>query len=117
MSKIACIPRRLGFARNWIPGFFRVLRNSTAPRACGKFTRGLAGLFIFVASCPTHGATYHVGPKREYPNLQAIASELKPGDVVEVDGDATYPGGVTFSASGTAERKITIRGVRIHGNR
>src|SRR5438132_14350050 len=114
MSKIACIPRRLGFAQNSILGFFRVLRNSTAPGTSRKLTRSLAGLFILVASCPSHGATYHVGPKREYLNLQAITSELKPGDVVEVDGNATYPGGITFSASGAAGRNITIRGVRVN---
>ncbi|HMR11573.1 MAG TPA: hypothetical protein PKA88_37590, partial [Polyangiaceae bacterium] len=42
---------------------------------------------------------------------------LKPGDIVEVDGDATYSGGVVFDKAGTAASKITIRGVPKNGKR
>jgi hypothetical protein len=46
-----------------------------------------------------------------------VTDLLKPGDVVEVAGDATYPGDVTLTKSGTAEHPITIRGLRRNGRR
>lgn len=63
------------------------------------------------------GATYQVGAGKAYPNLGAVAGILEPGDIVEVDGDATYPGGVVFDRAGTPAQKITIRGSRINGKR
>jgi hypothetical protein len=62
-------------------------------------------------------ATYPVGPGKPYANLQAVAGLLNPGDIVEVDGNATYAGGVIFGRPGTAAQPITIRGIRINGNR
>ncbi len=62
-------------------------------------------------------ATYQVGPTRLFHTLQEVAGLLNPGDVVEVDGDYTYPGGVAFSRPGTASEKITIKGIRINGKR
>jgi parallel beta-helix repeat protein/predicted outer membrane repeat protein len=62
-------------------------------------------------------ATYQVGPTRLFHTLQEVAGLLNPGDVVEVDGDYTYPGGVAFSRPGTGTEKITIRGIRINGRR
>jgi MYXO-CTERM domain-containing protein len=74
-----------------------------------------SGVFLFAA--PALAATYQVGPGKQYPNLGAVAGLLAPGDVVEVDGDATYPGGVVFGNSGTAAQKITIKGIRKNGKR
>jgi hypothetical protein len=62
-------------------------------------------------------ATYAVGPGRPYPDLQAVARLLRPGDRVEVDGGATYPGGVVLRESGTARAKITVVGLRAGGRR
>lgn len=70
--------------------------------------------------CPTAAkltGTYRVGPGQTYETLQDVASKLKPGDVVDVEGNQTYPGNVRISANGTAENKIIIRGVRIDGKR
>ena len=53
--------------------------------------------------------TYQVGPGKQYANLQAVASLLQPGDVVEVQGGATYAGNLRFTRAGTASAKITIR--------
>ena len=61
--------------------------------------------------------TLRVGPGKPYASLQAVANLLDPGDVVEVDGDFTYTGGVVLTRSGTPTQKITIRGIRINGNR
>jgi hypothetical protein len=60
-------------------------------------------------------ATYKVGPGQPYGSFSALPA-LKPGDVVEVMGGATY-GAVTFRASGTAASKITVRGVKVNGKR
>jgi hypothetical protein len=60
---------------------------------------------------------YQVGPGKPYANLQAVASLLRPGDVVEVQGGTTYAGGVRLTQSGTATNRITIRGVRVSGAR
>lgn len=63
------------------------------------------------------GATYQVGPGKPFADLNAVKNMLAPGDIVEVDGDASYPGGVVFQNPGTAAQKITIRGIRINGKR
>lgn len=61
-------------------------------------------------------ATYQVGPTRSYQQLSQVATILNPGDIVEVDGNATY-GPVTFDRPGTAAAPITIRGIRVNGVR
>jgi hypothetical protein len=61
--------------------------------------------------------TYQVGPGKPYANLQAVASLLKPGDVVQVYGGATYAGGVRLTRAGSASSKIKIVGVRVNGQR
>ncbi len=76
---------------------------------------GFLPLWCFLQS--TQAAIYQVGAGKPYPDLQSVAGLLQPGDVVEVDGDATYPGGVVFTRPGTPEQKITIRGIRINGKR
>lgn len=60
---------------------------------------------------------YQVGPGKTYANLQAVASLLRPGDVVEVQGGTTYAGGIRLSQSGTADAKIRITGIRSGGKR
>ncbi len=60
---------------------------------------------------------YRVGPTEPYPDLGSVAPLLMPGDVVQVDGNTTYPGGVTFPNSGTPANKIIIQGLRINGIR
>ncbi len=62
-------------------------------------------------------ATYAVGPGREFPDLQSVARRLQPGDVVLVDGDATYPGDLILRNDGAPGKKITIRGRRVGGKR
>lgn len=74
----------------------------------------LTGLF---QASRAEATTYKVGPTRQNKTLQSITSQLAPGDIVEVDGDATYSGGVTFTEAGTAAAPITIRGVRVNGKR
>ncbi|WP_437675744.1 right-handed parallel beta-helix repeat-containing protein [Sorangium sp. So ce131] len=63
------------------------------------------------------GATYQVGPTRSIKTLGELAGRLAPGDVVEVDGNATYAGNIRLTKSGTATSKITIRGVKVNGKR
>ena len=63
---------------------------------------------LFLVACfalaSTRGATaaaYQVGPGRAYQKLQDVAPLLAPGDVVEVDGNAAYPGDLIFTVPGT----------------
>jgi hypothetical protein len=73
---------------------------------------------ILLASAPAaEAATYQVGPGRRYTTLQAVAGLLNPGDLVLVDGDATYPGDATFRQPGAAASPIVIRGVSVNGHR
>lgn len=62
-------------------------------------------------------ATYRVGPGRPYTSLQQVSGLLNPGDLVEVDGDATYPGGVSFRRAGAPNNPIVIRGITVNGRR
>lgn len=64
-------------------------------------------------------ATYQVGPDKPYQTIEEIVQDLEPGDVVEVDGDATYPGDIHVrpDSSGTPDQKITLRGIRKNGKR
>jgi hypothetical protein len=63
------------------------------------------------------GDTYFVGPSRTYTSIQQVQSHLGPGDLVLVDGDEVYAGGITFSHAGTPAEPITIRGVKANGVR
>jgi len=80
--------------------------------------RLIIALFV-VAVCGSSASaiTYQVGPGRTYTTLQAVAPLLNPGDLVEVDGNATYPGNLIFTRPGTSVNKITIRGIRVNGLR
>lgn len=63
------------------------------------------------------GTVYRVGPTRTYKTLADVAGRLAPGDVVEVDGNVTYPGDIRLRKGGTQSSKVTIRGVRVSGKR
>ncbi len=74
-----------------------------------------AALLIF-GPAPAQGETYRVGPDREYTELTALPP-LQPGDLVEVDGDHTYQGGVVFEGAGTASDPVVIRGLHRNAQR
>jgi hypothetical protein len=79
--------------------------------------RLLPWLVLLAAPPAAAGTLYQVGPTRPFANLQAVEDLLTPGDEVEIDGNVTYPGGVLFQNHGSAAQKITIRGLRVNGNR
>ena len=56
----------------------------------GKFVFYGVLVTILVASNPALGATYQVGPSRTHADLDALPT-LVGGDIVEIDGDHTYP--------------------------
>ena len=92
------------------PGFVPVQRKllRTALLACALAPSSLLA------------ATYTVGPSgRQYTQLSAllVAVNLEPGDIVEVDGNATYNGDIIVRSddSGTAANPITIRWRRQSG--
>ena len=78
--------------------------------AVAPFVGSLIAILAFSESA--EAAHYQVGPGKQFATLQAVAPKLAPGDVVEVDGGATYPGDITFTRSGTAAAKITLVGKR-----
>jgi len=63
--------------------------------------------------------TFEVGPGKPYATIQDTLDLLKPGDVVEVQGDHTYPGDLWFREehSGTSDAPVTVRGIRVDGKR
>ena len=72
---------------------------------------------VTVCASSASAITYQVGPSRTYKKLQDVQALLLPGDLVEVDGNATYPGDIILTRPGTVVNKITIRGIRVNGLR
>ena len=77
------------------------------------FTLAMSGVGAGVADA----AIYRVGPGKTYARPHDVVSLLNPGDIVEVDGNTTYPGNLTFTRPGTAVSPIVIRGIRVNGKR
>ena len=78
-------------------------------------TGATAGAMLIASAAAAE--TYQVGPGRTYTELDDVAGMLEPGDIVELDGDATYPGDVVLDAPGSDAQPIHIVGIRINGNR
>ena len=70
---------------------------------------------LLLISTLTTAETYLVGATQTYTSLQEITDLLEPGDVVRVDGNATYEAGAYFSNNGTEEKWITISGIQPEG--
>jgi len=67
-------------------------------------------LLLSTLAAPAAATTYQVGPGRAFTQLSQVANIVNPGDVVEVDGGATY-NFVLWTRSGSAAQPITIRGM------
>ena len=80
------------------------------------FGPALASLFF---SSAARAETYQVGPDKPYQSIDQVVDDLEPGDVVEVDGDATYSGDIHVrpASSGTPQQRIRLRGIRKNGKR
>jgi hypothetical protein len=81
--------------------------------------RPFAPVLVMLLAAPLAQAdVYPVGPSRPYAQLQDVldAAILQPGDVVEVDGNQTYLP-VQWDEGGAAGNPVTIRGLRVNGNR
>lgn len=75
---------------------------------------------LLLAPAGAMAATYTVGPSgRQYTQLTTLVNSvnLAPGDIVLVDGNATYSGGIIVGDddAGTAASPITIRWTRAAG--
>ena len=77
----------------------------------------IAGALLCVGSRLASAATYEVGPGQPYETLQDVAEMLQAGDVVEVQGDHTYPGDVWFQSGGDPGNPVTVRGITVNGKR
>lgn len=93
------------------------IKNKKVIQQFTNLTLFLTVVFLLVTS--VWATTYQVGPSssKPYKSIQAVQDLLNPGDVVEVEGNATYPGGVLLSRSGSSSNYITIRGIRVNGKR
>lgn len=86
-----------------------------------RLSTTLLGLgLLTVAPLSAVAATYTVGPSgRQYTQLSTLFNSvnLAPGDIVEVDGNATYSGGIVVGDddSGTEANPVTIRWRRVAG--
>ena len=76
---------------------------------------------LLLLSATAEAATYQVGPTRSYTSLNQLfaAQDLGGGDVVEVDGNVTYAGGVVVPSGdgGSPGNPVVIRGIRVNGQR
>jgi hypothetical protein len=77
----------------------------------------LCGISSILVSSSARAETYDVGPGKPYGTLSEVVGSLAAGDIVQIHGGATYTEDVTLDASGTADAKITIRGVPVNGER
>jgi hypothetical protein len=91
------------------------------PGAHPKFVAASFALVVATAATSAQAETYQVAPDGDYPSVQALmdAVTLLPGDIVEVEGDHTYPGDLWFEeeVAGDEMAPVTIRGVRKNGHR
>ncbi|MEO8276908.1 MAG: hypothetical protein ABI639_11865 [Thermoanaerobaculia bacterium] len=71
---------------------------------------------VVLSATASNAMTYLVGPTRSFTQLTQVAGLVGPGDVVLVDGGATY-NPVVFENDGAAGNPITVRGVRVGGAR
>lgn len=78
-------------------------------------------LIILLASFQSVAATYSVGSGQAFADLQSLfdSVNLEPGDIVNVQGNQSYTGGVIMRAedSGSAGNPVTLRGIRVAGQR
>jgi hypothetical protein len=78
-------------------------------------TRVLLATLLF-GSAAAHATTYPVGPTRPLTQIGQAMANAAPGDVIEVDGNATYSS-VRWTRSGTAAQPIRIVGLPVSGMR
>ncbi len=80
-----------------------------------RFIAWIACASVLVPLTAASAATHQVGPSRTIKTLQGLPV-LRAGDVIELDGDATYPA-YSAQTAGAAGNPITLRGVRVAGKR
>jgi hypothetical protein len=85
-----------------------------------SFSKAALALSLVTAPCLAWSATYTVGPSgRQYTQLSAVFANnnLAPGDIVEVDGNATYNGNIVVNSDdgGDAGNPVIIRWKRAAG--
>src|SRR5262249_3734511 len=82
-------------------------------------TWGFVFAIVFLLAREAAADTLKVGPGQQFTKIDDAANAAKPGDVVEVQGDQTYTGTITFRSdhSGEAGKPITVRGIIVNGKR
>ncbi len=106
----------LGVSINTLPGSGLTGARTVCPVVWAVSSAGLPAWMTDCQMPPPSEATYLVGPTRPFKTLQAVMNNLKPGDIVELDGDVSYPS-LIFTASGTVSKPIIVRGRIVNGKR
>ena len=113
-AKSAAHIRGAGDAREFLKVSTTMSRAFAGHMKAGlKRTLGLATVLAIALGLPAlaDAKTWQVGPKRDHRQLVDVAGEVQPGDVIEVDGDATYAA-IELKASGTKAAPILWKGLR-----
>lgn len=76
-----------------------------------RLVRACLPLLLVGRALPLAADVYEVGPGRPFDQLTDVAPLVGPGDLVLVDGGATYQP-VLFANDGTAAEPIVVRGLR-----
>ncbi len=61
--------------------------------------------------------TYEIGPDKNHTRIDEVTDLLVPGDTVLVDGDHTYEGGIVFTETGSIDKPILIKGLKINNKK
>lgn len=93
------------------PGVITGLIAMDEPPESKRLDLGRAAAPAATLAPGAHGRVLRVGPSRELRSLKQVAALVEPGDLVLVDGAATYEGDVVFDRPGAPAAKIVIRGV------
>jgi hypothetical protein len=94
---------------------FSIHTEPTEPTNPTKLTKPILVFLLLGLAASAHAVIYQVGPTRSFTQFSQIPA-LQPGDIVEVDGDATY-NSILVRNSGTATAPVTLRGLRVNGRR
>jgi MYXO-CTERM domain-containing protein len=70
-------------------------------------------------AAPAVASTLSVGPGKTYAGIADAMPNAHPGDVIEVQGDHTYPGMIWLrdDQGGTKDKPVTIRGIKVGDKR
>lgn len=73
-----------------------------------------AALCLVADPAEAHAETHRITNDEQ---LYAASRQVKPGDVIEIEGGKTYKGRIFFEEAGEPDKPITVRGIKKNGKR